>query len=432
MRTRDSLLLIYRNLRERTGRALLTANGVLIGTAAVVILVSLGVGMQVGVMAQFETIGDLRSIQVQPAISQDARYTGTESPKDSKSVRLLDRTAVEELRALPGVASVLPQVLPAGYVECTFGEWTSVANVVGLEVRDLAELGYSAQDGTTRLRRGTVILSQGVLSSFGEMIEFSGGGRIQYTELDAGDLLGEKLRFVIHKANGKSTRTVDLRVAGILVSESMDRNIFMPAEDVTAWNAYSFGRPSRGFSQVVVEAASIPEVETLAEQIEALGFTAFTQETLIERIEQTYLLISVLLGVTGLTSLLMAGVGVANTMIAATLEQTLEIGLWKALGASNHDVLGLISGQAAVIGLLGGIGGVLAGWLGVRLFNLLGGLTVSVQVWGQAREQVVLADAPAGLLLAAPVFALVVALISGLAPAMHAAALPPIAALKEE
>lgn len=432
MRPRDTLMLISRSLRVRLGRALLTANGVLIGTAAVVMLVSLGVGMQRGVMAQFETIGDLRAIQVQPAISQDARYNGMESPKDSNFVRRLDRAAVEEMRALPGVVAVLPQVRPEGFVECTFGEWTSTANVVGLELRDLAELGYSVQAGTTRLRRGTVVLSQGALDSFGEMIEVSGGGRMQYVELDVEDLLGERLRFVIHKAGGQSTRTVELRVAGVLMGGSMDRSIFLPAEDVTAWNTYAFGRPSRGFSQAVVEAASIPQVEPLAGQIEALGFAAFTQEVLIERVEQTYLLISVLLGITGMTSLLMAGVGVANTMMAATLEQTLEIGLWKALGASNREVMGLITGQAAGIGLLGGIGGALAGWLGVSVFNLLGGLNVTVQVWGQTISQVMLAETPPWLLLAAPVFALIVGLTSGLAPAMRAAALPPIEALKEE
>ena len=432
MRPGDTVMLMSHNLRVRAGRALLTANGVLIGTAAVVMLVSLGVGMQRGVMVQFETIGDLRAIQVQPAISQDAPYNGLEAPKDTKFVRRLDQAAVEELRALPGVVAVLPQVRPEGLVACTFDKWTSMANVVGLELRDLAELGYSAQAGTTRLRRGTVVLSQGALASFGEMIEVSGGGRMQYVELDVEDLLGEKLRFVMHKANGQSTRIFDLRVAGVLADETLGGSIYLPAEEVTAWNTYALGRPARGFSQAVVEAASIPQVEPLAEQIEVLGFTAFTQDVLIERVEQTYLLISVLLGITGLTSLLMAGVGVANTMMAATLEQTLEIGLWKALGASNREVLGLIAGQAAGIGLLGGMGGALVGWLGVRLFNLLGGLNVTVQVWGQTVSQVMLAETPPWLLLAAPVFALVVGLISGLAPAMRAAALPPIEALKEE
>lgn len=432
MRPGDTVMLMSHNLRVRLGRALLTANGVLIGTAAVVILVSLGVGMQRGVMGQFETIGDLRAIQVQPAISQNVQNNGMESPRETKFVRRLNQAAVEELRALPGVVTVLPQVRPEGLVECTFDKWTSMANVVGLEVHDLAELGYSAQAGTTRLRRGTVVLSQGALASFGEVIEVSGGGRIRYIDLDVEELLGKKLRFVIHKTGGQSTRTVELRVAGVLVGGSMDRSILLPADDVTTWNTYAFGRPSRDFSQAVVEVASTSEVEPLAEQIEALGFAASTQETLIERVEQTYLLISVLLGITGMTSLLMAGVGVANTMMAATLEQTLEIGLWKALGASNREVMGLISGQAAVIGLLGGMGGALVGWLGVRLFNLLGGLNVTVQVWGQTVSQVMLAETPPWLLLAAPVFALVVGLISGLAPAMRAAALPPIEALKEE
>ena len=424
--------MVATNLRNRKGRVVLTANGVLIGTAAVVLLVSLGIGMQRGVMVQFESIGDLRTIRVSPAYLDEGqqRLTG-----EAQIIRPLDEAALAEIRSFSGVESVVPRLRPTGYVEPVFEGWSSTANLVGLDVRDLAELGLTAQLGTTRLKRGTVVLGQDVLDSFGEWIEFSNGAGIQYIQLAADDLLEEDLRFVLSKAGGEQTKTVTLQVAGILAGESADRNIYLSVEDLVAWENYISGKPvhlsREGFSEASVTASAVSDVAELARAIESLGFTTFTS-ALIEQVQQTYRLISILLGLSGAISLVMAGIGVANTMTAATLEQTTEIGLWKALGASNRDVLQLILGQSAGIGLLGGLGGVLVGGLGVWLFNLLGGMTVTVEVYGQAAEQVMLARTPFWLLLAAPAFALVVGVVSGLSPAMHAAALPPIRALQEE
>jgi putative ABC transport system permease protein len=149
-------------------------------------------------------------------------------------------------------------------------------------------------------------------------------------------------------------------------------------------------------------------------------------------VEQTYLFISILLWITGLTSLAISGVGVENTMTAAMMEQTPDIGLWKALGATNREVMLLIASQAAVIGLMGGIWGTLAGLLGVYLFNSLGGMNMTIQVWGQDMTQGMLAQSPAWLLLASPVFSLVVGLLAGITPAMRAAALSPVNILKDE
>lgn len=430
MLTKDVVVLISRNLRIQTRRTGLAVNGVIIGTAAVVILASLGVGMQRGVMLRFESIGDLRAILV-TSLEPDLERDGLAG--EAAVVRpLLDDGALDTLRNIPGVVSVLPQVLPAGNVECTFQELTSVARLVGLDVRDLADLGYQAQVGETVLKPGTVILGQGALSSFGEMIEFSGGGRIQYVQLEADDVLGKKLRFVIRQSSGQAARTVELRVNGILNSGILDRNIYLRENDLKTWNRYATGKAARGYNQVVVEAVSIERVRQLAEEIEKLGFATSTQDELIGRVNQTYLLISILLWITGLTSLAISGVGVANTMTAAMMEQTPDIGLWKALGATNREVMLLIASQAAVIGLMGGIWGTLAGLLGVYLFNALGGMNMTIQVWGQDMTQGVLAQSPAWLWLASPVFSLGVGLLAGITPAMRAAALSPVDILKDE
>jgi putative ABC transport system permease protein len=234
MRSQDYFRMVSTSLRNRRSRVALTANGVLIGTAAVVLLVSLGIGMQRGVMAQFESIGDLRTIRVSPAYVDEGpqRLTG-----EVQIRRPLDEAALAEIRSFSGVESVVPRLRPAGYVEPVFEDWSSTANLMGLDVRDLAELDLTAQLGTTRLKRGTVVLGQDVLNSFGKWIEYSSGGSIQYVQLAAEDLLGEDLRFVLYKAGREQTKTVTLKVAGILAGEAIDRNIYVSVKDLSAWNA---------------------------------------------------------------------------------------------------------------------------------------------------------------------------------------------------
>ncbi|HEY5668876.1 MAG TPA: FtsX-like permease family protein, partial [Anaerolineales bacterium] len=131
--------------------------------------------------------------------------------------------------------------------------------------------------------------------------------------------------------------------------------------------------------------------------------------------------------------LLVAAIGIANTMAMAILERTREIGLMKAIGATNRDVLSVFLGEAAGIGFLGGLGGVLLGWSAGQILNVLalaylagqsaqtGGLPPSVAVY-----------TPPWLPVFTLIFATLIGLLSGLYPALRAATLIPVNALKYE
>ena len=154
----------------------------------------------------------------------------------------------------------------------------------------------------------------------------------------------------------------------------------------------------------------------------------------LQPINSFYLILQVIFGGLGAIALLVAAIGIANTMAMAILERTREIGLMKAIGATNRDVLSVFLGEAAGIGFVGGIGGVLLGWSAGQIINVLAMAYFagqSAQSGGMPPPSVVVYT-PLWLPVFALVFAILIGLISGLYPALRAATLIPVNALKYE
>ncbi len=157
MRFIDLLRLIFGNLNRRKARVALTAIGVVIGTAAVVILVSLAIGLQRNANEQLYGIGDLTQIQVSPTygegpvmVSGGGGGGGAGNPTQTK---LLTNLAIDDLRAIPGVEWVVPRefLWAGGMVK--YQKLEGWANIIGVAVTDLADLGLEATQGDTSLGR---------------------------------------------------------------------------------------------------------------------------------------------------------------------------------------------------------------------------------------------------------------------------------------
>jgi putative ABC transport system permease protein len=149
-----------------------------------------------------------------------------------------------------------------------------------------------------------------------------------------------------------------------------------------------------------------------------------------------FLVIQGIFGGIGGIALIVAAFGIANTMLMAIYERTREIGLMKAVGATNRDVMTIFLTEAGAIGLLGGIGGILLGVSGGALIDLIAGTylaTQAVQSGADAADVVIsIIHTPLWLPIFALVFSSLVGVISGVYPAVRAASLDPIAALRYE
>jgi putative ABC transport system permease protein len=205
--------------------------------------------------------------------------------------------------------------------------------------------------------------------------------------------------------------------------------------DLNAWvNGRRFDPNKDGFEMAMVIVEDRSMALDVANQINEMGFMAYTPQEFIEGVNSFYVVLQVIFGGVGGVALLVAAIGIANTMTMAILERTREIGLMKALGATNKDVLSMFLGEAAGIGFIGGVGGIFLSLLIGELINIFGNVYFSSQttsMYGGGGGGISV-DMPLWLIVFALLFSTMIGLVSGLYPALRAASLVPVRALKYE
>jgi putative ABC transport system permease protein len=197
--------------------------------------------------------------------------------------------------------------------------------------------------------------------------------------------------------------------------------------------AWWFGQPdiiaSEGYDSLVVQANDLNAVTGLIESIEEFDLQTQSLEAVLDVANQVLTLLQVLLGSVGGLALLVAALGVANTMMMAIYERTREIGVLKALGASRSEIRALFTVEAALIGLIGGFFGLILGTLLGRLVDWIAHrYLINEGVTGVGDLSIV----PPWLAIGALIFAALIGLLAGLYPAARAARLDPVAALRHE
>lgn len=439
----DLLRLVAGNLTRRKARVALTAIGVVIGTAAVVILVSLASGLQQSANEQLYGIGDLTQIQVSPSYGsegvpvQSLGGGGGGGFSSSEDIKLLTNSVLEEFRAIPGVESVIPREYLMSGALMKFQKLEAYVNIIGVGADDVADLGDEAEFGSTELGRGRIVIGITVPQSFYDPYLRPGQEVPPPPEL-----FDQQVQMIAIKydANGNEVRkNIMLRVTGVLKETrgESDWTVYMPLDQVKQLNEWSqnrrFNYNKDGYGMVIVKVADVDKVIEIADQITAMGFQAFTPQQFLEGINNFFIVLQVIFGGVGAIALLVAAIGIANTMAMSILERTREIGLMKAVGATNRDVLAIFLGEAAGIGFIGGLGGVIIGWLASQGINAV----AMVYLANQATEQggaplSVAVSTPLWLPIFAIIFSTLVGMFSGLYPALRAATMIPVLALKYE
>ena len=425
VKLRDTIITATQNLGRRKVRTVLTSIGVFVGILTVVTMVSLGVGIQKQITDAIRQFG-LETVLVEPNVERQPTGAFNPSARMRPDVPI-DTAAVERLEALPGVRSVEVWLSLPSSVEMSL---TIEGRTFPIAMRDRAPEERIFTNRVPMLAgqelpqtpdaRGVVLTRR--------MLQAAGYGADKIARL-----VGKPATISVTAPRGEKA-TFDTTLVGVTELVVGRQGAEIGNADKVDIKKWWFNDPgiieSDGYLYAVVHTESLNDASRIAREVEnEMGFSGSTLQTLLDQVNRIFAILQVMLSSVGLLALGVASIGIVNTMIMAIYERTREIGILKALGASNGDVLRMFMVEARLIGLLGGIVGVLRGWgLGAILNRLI--------LDYLKREQIPVFDAffvvTPELVVGALLFATLVGIVAGLYPAFRAARLDPLAALRHE
>lgn len=419
----DLLRTSFGNLSRHPVRTLLSAVGVTVGILTIVTMVSLGVGVQKEILQQFKGAG-LETINVHPVTEERSAYTPFAEPKRTV---IITPELVEEMQARDDVVEVRPRVyVPYGakvYLELGEDD-LNVRVYVGDSMWGLSDpftdppqlvAGQELADDS----QGEVILSKDALQTLGhdEQSDWEG-------------VIGREVLLVLKAPRG-DTSTFSFIVVGVQDSSYWGANIGVA--DALALKAWWYNDPDilehEGYDTLRIKAASLNDAVGIVQELGERGFEVESLRMLLDNINKAMVVVQTMLGSIGTLALLVASLGIANTMVMAVYERTREIGILKAIGASPGDIRALFVTESAFIGLVGGVAGSVLGWLlGLGLNRLI----LAILRWQEIPVRGTFFVVTGWLVVLALTFASLVGVLSGLYPAARAARLDPIESLRYE
>ena len=450
MRIIDLLRMSTANLFKRKVRTILTVLGVVIGVASIVVMVSLGLGLNKATMESLQDYASLTAITVTPPYNAEGS-----SEKDKK---FLDDNLVQELEMIPHVQTVDPYLDID--VLAKYGVYEGYFTLRGMPVQAFDSMNIEVGQGTLP-QEGAGELQ----IFFGNQIitNFYNAKTYEYY-WDTGvlpdvDLMNDSIFYILDQERYYQSQSGSSNEEGGAVKKAK-KYLFttcgIGAGDENTYNSHSYsaycdinellpilkkefkgraipGQPtnSKGktykevyYSGLIINVDDMKNVADVTQMITDMGYQAYNDAEWIESEQQTLNMIEAVLGGIGAVSLLVAAIGITNTMMMSIYERTKEIGIMKVLGCDMRNIGALFLLEAGCIGFFGGVVGL------ILSYSMSGVINYLVANSGMGVDTI--SYIPFWLAGMALLFAILVGMIAGFFPARRAMKLSPLAAIHNE
>ena len=467
----DLLKLARQNLWRRKMRTILTVLGVLIGTTSIVVMLSLGIALDENQRKSMEQWGSLTMIRVNQGMS----YNEEGEPLGDE--KQLNDEAVEEINAIPGVMAVSPAYDSGG--EARMGRKQGGLQLVGLVPELMEQLEFTASQGRLLAEgdRNVIVVGQQVINQFWDenerrMMErgmMRGRRGRDEAKKDPGEMLDQRITMTVrNNSNYEKKKLFNFTVVGILKGEYNEHSwqAYAPIEDLKKMRKFMLqgaqsgdnggnyaremvevrggvavskresagnrknSRDADNYSFLLVRTEDVEHTRQVSQELRDKGYNSWSMADNLEGIEKTSRTVQAILGGIGAITLLVAALGITNTMIMSIYERTKEIGIMKVIGATFSDIYSLFLTEAGMIGFLGGVFGLGLSYGASRLINHLGRNFLN---GGMPSEEIMnISLIPPWLALFALIFSVLIGIVAGLYPAYRAVRLSPIKAIRNE
>ncbi len=463
MKAYDLAELAVRNLRESVLRNSLTTVGISVGVASLVAMLSLGIGLQQLATRRLVRSGLFDTVVVTSRRDLRNFNRSDDSPTiDPAQSPVLDEPSRQKIEQLPNVMEAYPDLrfitsftfedkphltmvagVPFSYktndafdgMQGSFFSSESAPEIILQKTFAAELLGKTAKPGTDEVAVAELakpLVGKEMTMRYAERIDSPADPSAQDASSDA-----ERSNYSIQ------SHELKLRIVGVtdLDPDSMRgpvrARVLLPLKLLQSLHVM---QPT-GLRDTTQATSKIPTYSTISVRvkdpgkiqlvesaIKKMGFNTFSILDATRSVRRFFTVLDLFLGIFGSLALAVASIGIVNTLVMAILERRREIGIMKAIGASDYDVKKLFFAEAGVMGLLGGGLGVALGWMIGRVINV--GTNVYLRSQDMSPEQIWFV--PWWLVGSAIAFAIVVSLLSGLYPAARAARLDPVQALRYE
>lgn len=475
MNLTDMILLALSNLWRTKLRTILTILGVVIGIGALTSMVSFGTGLQKNITDAFTDNDLFTSITVTPKKIDFDEIAAGNTSQFSNSFRTestpLTDSMLRRISAIPGVEIAYPNsefpsrvrfladsaVINVGALPAAIGQYKPFNDL-------LAGTFFTSDSAACLIIREEVLESKFRIKLLkeGQDVLLSKADSLKGTTLMHPDsLIGKLITLISMSVNPAKVpmvmfgmmsnkpvlpfdeAVINLTICGILKRRNeFSSNVFnggMIVPIATAaripklgfnsvWDLLGGKNQEGTYSSIHVRVAEMKKMDEVKISLEAMNVGVFTIADQLQEIKRGFLIVNSVLGAIGAIALIVAGLGIINTMLMSILERTREIGIMKAIGGSEKEIRMIFFTEAATIGFIGAMLGLVLGWLVTKVANVV----VNTQLAPEGVDPVNLFYFPLWLILGAIAFSMLVSLAAGLYPAIRASRIDPVKALRHD
>ncbi|MEG3006270.1 MAG: FtsX-like permease family protein [Oscillospiraceae bacterium] len=448
MKISDLISMCFKNLTRRKVRTLLTVMGVVVGTCAIVVMISIGVGMKETQEQMLSQMGDLTMIEV---------YNYNSNNKNK-----LDDATLEKIQALEGVEIVTPLYSPNNLnLKLFTGKndryCMDLYEIIGVYPEAIEKLGFEVLEGNSfadTTLKYPVLFGEKTAYRFRDTKKRPGLDRVNPYPDQNGKLsdpfvkpMKDEMKLISSSAKENvKDKEYEINVVGVLKEDyakayQTSQGVFMRMSDIKKieaeyrkMNGLKAEENSGNYQNVKVKTTDIKYVEAVQTFINDLGFDTSSLDSIRKPMEKQARQQQMILGSLGAISLFVAALGITNTMVMSIYERTREIGVMKVLGCFVNDIRTVFLMEAGSIGFLGGVIGIILSYIISAAMNYFG-LSMSMGDMGMmggggggGKVSII----PLWLVAFALIFATFIGLASGFYPANRAVKISALEAIKHD